>query len=125
MLGLDSRSRAENVRARRLTAAAIPPRSSYNPRLMDAAPTPFLDPTESAFALRAVRRKRLFVSLSVAGLVVAAGYAAWCVWMKKHDPAFDMRARAIVVVLVLLNARQNLRQYRYACLIEKLLPTTR
>jgi hypothetical protein len=36
-----------------------------------------------------------------------------------------MRARAVIVVLVLLNARQNLRQYRYACLIEKLLPTSR
>jgi hypothetical protein len=113
------------VRARRATAAAIPPRSPYNPRLMNEAPNPFLDPTESAFALRAVRRKGLFLSLSAAGLLVAAGYSVWCVWMKKHDPAFDMRARAVIVVLVLLNARQNLRQYRYACLIEKLLPTTR
>ena len=92
---------------------------------MGVSPDPALDTSESAFAARAVRRKGLFLTLSVAGLAVAGGYAAWCVWMKKHDPEFVIGARAVIVVLVLLNARQNLRQYRYACLIEKLLPASR
>ena len=89
------------------------------------APGAFLDDRESAFAARAVRRKRLFLALSVAGLLVAAGFTVWCVWKKKHDPAFDMGPRSVIVLLVMLNARQNLRQYRYACLIEKLLPANR
>jgi hypothetical protein len=36
-----------------------------------------------------------------------------------RNPHFDVGARAVIVVLVLLNARQNLRQYRYAGILEK------
>ena len=84
-----------------------------------------LDPGESAFAARAVRRKRLFLALSVAGLGAAAAYTVLCVVLKKINPAFEVGPRAVIVLLVLLNARQNLRQYRYACVIEKILPANR
>ena len=40
-----------------------------------------------------------------------------------HDPLFPVAARAVIVVLVLLNARQNLRQYRYATVLGKVLPS--
>jgi hypothetical protein len=95
--------------------------STYNPRFMSA----ILDSGESAFAARAVRRKRLFLTLSVAGLAVAVAYTGLIVWLKKHDPGKDIGPRVVIVLLVLLNARQNLRQYRYACLIEKILPANR
>ena len=38
-----------------------------------------------------------------------------------RNPAYPIGPRAVIVLLVLLNARQNLRQYKYARLIEGLL----
>jgi hypothetical protein len=103
--------------------------SPYNPRFMNDTPSASLirslDARESAFAARAVRRKRLSLTLSVAGLAVAVAYTALIVWLKNHDPEKEVGPRAVIVLLVLLNARQNLRQYRYACLIEKILPANR
>ena len=81
-----------------------------------------LDAAESAFARRALRRKPLFLGLSIFGIAVAAGLSCYYAWRRMHDPLFPVAARAVIVVLVLLNARQNLRQYRYAGLLGKVLP---
>lgn len=78
--------------------------------------------SERRFAARAIRRKRLFLALSVAGLVVAFGLTAYYAYRRLTDPTFPVAARAVIVVLVLLNSRQNLRQYRYAVLLEGILP---
>jgi ABC-type transport system involved in cytochrome c biogenesis permease subunit len=69
---------------------------------------------DQRFALRAIRRKRLFLALSIAGLAIAFALAIlYCVlWWR--NPAFPIAPRAVIVLLVLLNARQNLRQYKYA-----------
>jgi hypothetical protein len=78
--------------------------------------------SEERFARRAVRRKRLFLGMSIAALVVAASltilYAVW--WYL--DRAFAVGPRAVIILLVLLNARQQLRQYKYATILERLLP---
>ena len=81
-----------------------------------------LTEAERAFVARALRRRRLFLALSIVGVVVAVGLAAYYTWRKLHDPAFTMGARMVIVVLVLLNSRQNLRQYRFAGILEKLEP---
>jgi hypothetical protein len=81
-----------------------------------------LDAVESAFAARALRRRPLFLALSVAGIAVAAGLTGYYAWRRMHDPLFPVAARAVIVVLVLLNARQNLRQYRFAGVLGKVLP---
>jgi hypothetical protein len=81
-----------------------------------------LDASESAFARRALRRKPLFLGLSVFGIAVALGLTGYYTWRRMHDPLFPVAARAVIVVLVLLNARQNLRQYRYATVLGKVLP---
>jgi hypothetical protein len=78
-----------------------------------------LTEAERRFAQRAVRRKRLFLVLSVAGLAVASALTAVYAWMRWQDPGFPVGARAALVVMILLNARQNLRQHRYASLLEK------
>ena len=78
--------------------------------------------TERAFVARALRRRRLFLALSVFGLVVAVGLGVYYTWRKLHDPAFEVGARMVIIVLVLLNSRQNLRQYRFAGILEKLEP---
>jgi hypothetical protein len=42
------------------------------------------------------------------------------VWKRVHDPSFQLAPRLVLIVLILLNARQNLRQHKYALLLEKL-----
>lgn len=81
---------------------------------------PALDETERAFAARAVRRKEIFRVLSIAGIVIAAGLALFYAWERLHDPSFPLAPRLVLIVLILLNARQNLRQHKYAALLEKL-----
>ena len=96
----------------------MPPGSNAAPN----ATTASLDAVESAFAARALRRRPLFLALSVFGIAVAAGLTGYYVWRRMHDPLFPVAARAVIVVLVLLNARQNLRQYRFAGVLGKVLP---
>ena len=82
--------------------------------------TEALDEAERAFAARAVRRTEVFRVLSIAGVVIAAGLALFYGWERLHDPSFPLAPRLVLVVLILLNARQNLRQHKYAALLEKL-----
>ena len=69
------------------------------------------------FALRAIRRKRLFLGLSIAGLSIAFALIVLYGFLWWRNPAFPIAPRAVIVLLVLLNARQNLRQYKYARLL--------
>ena len=78
--------------------------------------------SEEAFARRAVRRKRLFLTLSVASLIVAAGLVVLYSIFWWRDRSYPVGPRAVIILLILLNARQNLRQYRYAGVLEQLLP---
>jgi len=74
---------------------------------------------DERFALRAIRRKRLFLGLSIAGLSIAAALSVLYGIFWWRDPKFPIAPRAVIVLLVLLNARQNLRQYKYARLLEE------
>ncbi len=69
---------------------------------------------------RTVRRERLFLALSVLGVAVAAALGAYWGYRRWSDPGFPLGARAVLVVMILLNARLNLRQYRFARLLAKL-----
>ena len=75
--------------------------------------------SERQFADRAVRRKTLFLGLSIVGIAVAVVLAVYYAYRWWSDPGYAVGIRAVVVVLILLNARQNLRQYRYAAILEK------
>ena len=85
-----------------------------------ASATESLNDVERAFAERAVRRKEVFRVLSLAGIAIAAGLAIFYGWERLHDPSFPLAPRLVLIVLILLNARQNLRQHKYAALLEKL-----
>ena len=85
--------------------------------------TTALDEAERAFAARAMRRKRLFLVLSNVSVAVALLLAIVYGWERLRDPSFAIGPRAVVILLILLNARQNLRQHKYAAILEKLIPS--
>lgn len=76
---------------------------------------------EIRFAERAVRRRRVFLALSMASVAIAAGLAAYYAYRRLADPSYPLGPRAVIVLLILLNARMNLRQYRYAGLLAQLM----
>lgn len=65
--------------------------------------------SEDAFARRAVRRKGLFLKMSIASLVVAAGLVVLYATFWWQDRSYPVGPRAVIILLILLNARQNLR----------------
>ena len=67
----------------------------------------------------ALRRKNLFFTLSLVSVVIALSLAAFYSWQAYTQEGFDGGIHFIVVILILLNARQNLRQYHYAKVLEK------
>lgn len=79
-----------------------------------------LEESERGFVRRALRRKKLFLGLSLAGLAIAAGLGSYYFYRRWTDPTYPIGPRAVIILLVLLNARQNLRQYRYAGVLAKL-----
>ena len=74
--------------------------------------------SQERFIERALRRKKLFLALSIIGIVIGAVLAAYYGFRRFDDPTFPIGPHAVIVVLILLNARQNLRQYRFASFIE-------
>jgi hypothetical protein len=83
------------------------------------SPSPLTD-SEIRFAGRAIRRGRLFLALAWAGVSIAIALSVFYGYRRWTDPGFPVGPRAVIVLLILLNARQNLRQYRYASLLRKL-----
>lgn len=63
---------------------------------------------------RIIRRQGLFLRLSVISVVVALGLAVYYAYQALTQPGFDTGVHFVVVLLILLNARQNLRQYHLA-----------
>ena len=51
-------------------------------------------------------------------VIIGLGLAAYYSWEAYTHPRFDFWIHFVLVVLVLLNARQNLRQYNYAKILE-------
>jgi hypothetical protein len=76
--------------------------------------------SQQRFVERAVRRKKLFLVLSIVGIVIAVVFAAYSGFRRLNDPTYPIGPRAVIVILILLNSRQNLRQYRFASFIEDL-----
>ena len=79
-----------------------------------------LNEGERAFAAQAVRRKAVFRTLAIAGVAIGALLAAYYGWERLRDPSYPLASHLVLVVLILLNARQILRQHKYAVLLEKL-----
>lgn len=77
--------------------------------------------SERRFSERAIRRKRLFLVLSFISVVIALSLTGLYSWEYATQPGFNVGIHAVLVVLILLMARLNLRQYYYARILEKLI----
>jgi len=76
--------------------------------------------TQQRFVERALRRKKLFLAISIVGIVIAVGLTAYYGIQRLNDPTFPIGSHGVIVILILLNSRQNLRQYRFVSFIEDL-----
>jgi len=70
---------------------------------------------------KVIQRKKLFLSLSLISVIIAFILAAYYIWESFNQANFDKGIHFVLVLLILLNARQNLRQYQYSKLFEWLL----
>jgi hypothetical protein len=61
----------------------------------------------------------LFLVLSIGSVAVALFFLCFTFWRAQVDPHAPTRVRLVLVLLILLNARQNLRQYRFAGILKK------
>ena len=80
---------------------------------------------ERRFVAVAVGRKRLFLGLAVGGVGVAVGLAGWVGYRWVSEPGVSLGLRPVVVLLILVVSRLNLRQFRYAGALEKLVARDR
>ncbi len=68
---------------------------------------------DQAWIDRALGKERAYLRLSILGVLVGVGLAIFYgVQWTRHDD-YPLGLRFVVVVLILLNARQNLRQFLY------------
>lgn len=77
--------------------------------------------SEVDFARRSIKRKKLFLALSITSVIVGLSLALFYAWQYVTQPDFALGIHFVLVLLILLMARQNLRQYYYARILEKLI----
>jgi len=80
-----------------------------------------LSDNDLRFSHRAIKRKKLFLILSITSVVVAFSLAAFYTWQSSRQADFAVGIHAVLVLLILLTARLNLRQHFYARILEKLI----
>jgi len=73
---------------------------------------------ERKLALKAIQRKKLFLAISITSVIIGSGLAIFYSWEAYTQPNFDIGIHFALVILIFLNARQNLRQYNYAKILE-------
>ena len=73
---------------------------------------------ENSFAKKAIRRKKLYLALSIVSTIIGSLLAIFYAWKAYAQPDFNIGIHFVITVLILLNARQNLRQYHFAKILE-------
>ncbi|MDX8404201.1 MAG: hypothetical protein R8K54_07325 [Mariprofundaceae bacterium] len=77
--------------------------------------------SEFQFSKRAIKRKKLFLVLSAIGVIIGFGLAALYIWQFLTQPNFAVGIHAVLVILILLISRLNLRQHYFAKILEKVI----
>ena len=75
---------------------------------------------EKSLVEKTIRRKTLFKVLSIFSVFIGLGLAIYYAWQFYSQPSFNVGIHFALVILILLNARQNLRQYNFAKILEQL-----
>jgi len=78
---------------------------------------------EKKLTTNTIRRKKLFLALSILGVVIALGLALFYTWQAYIQTSSSIGIHVVVIILILLNARQNLRQYNFAKILETVTTT--
>jgi len=68
---------------------------------------------------RLIKRKMLFKWLSVISVVIALSLACLYTWQYFNQNTQNAGLHFVVIILILLNARQNLRQHNLAKVLER------
>ncbi len=68
---------------------------------------------------RLVKRKMLFKWLSIISVVIALSLACFYTWQYFNQNTQNVDLHFVVIILILLNARQNLRQHNLARILER------
>ena len=76
---------------------------------------------QNKFAMRAIQRKKIYLVISILSVVLALGLSIYYSWLAFTVAGFDKGIHIVLVILILLNARQNFRQYSYAKIMKKLI----
>jgi hypothetical protein len=79
-----------------------------------------LEPAELEFAHKAIKREVLFFRLSMLGVFI--GLFVLLTSILRGSTGEPWAPTFVVSILVLLNARQNLRQSKYARILGKVVP---
>jgi len=79
---------------------------------------------EYTFAMKAIRRKQSYLVISILSVVLGLNLSMYYAWLAYTDIEFNLGIHFILVLLILLNARQNLRQYSYAKTLEVIFTST-
>ena len=78
-----------------------------------------LDPKEIEFVTASIRREALFFKLSMIGVAVGVGMLGLSAF-RLFTASAAWGSSFVIAILILLNARQNLRQHKYARVLRRL-----
>ena len=84
-----------------------------------------LSETECTFVEKAIGRSRVFLVVMWVGLAIGLSLLIHTIYLALTSSGDNQALRAIVAIMILLNARQNLRQHKYAEALRKLYPAPR
>jgi hypothetical protein len=73
---------------------------------------------QNKFALKTIQRKQTYLVISILSVIIGVCLTLYYSWLANTVIDFEKGIHAILIILILLNARQNLRQYNYAKILE-------
>ena len=79
-----------------------------------------LTESQRRFIAGVLKRRRIFLPVMAIGVVVGLSLLAHAFWLGQTQPDEPITLRVVLAIMILLNARQQLRQHRYAGVIAAL-----
>ena len=80
-----------------------------------------MNESQHKFTIQAIHRKQIYLLISIISVIFGLGLTLYYGWLSYTVDDFDKGVHFILVILILLNARQNFRQYVYASILQTML----